>query len=97
MAATLATSSCEKTLPWTLKSALALTGSQKRAQHLLVGRIEAGGSGFEENLNNAVNHFKLLWVPALGGVCSLGRSTAASLSRVSLVCATQHSVGMIGG
>ena len=38
------------------------TGSRKRAQHLLVGRIAAGGSGFEENLNNAVNHFKLLWV-----------------------------------
>jgi hypothetical protein len=39
-----------------------VTGSRKRAQHPLVGRIEAGGSGFEENLNNAVNHFKLLWV-----------------------------------
>jgi len=39
-----------------------VTGSRKCAQPSQVGRIEAGRSGFEENLNNAVNHFKLLWV-----------------------------------
>ena len=50
-----------------LSEALLPIGSGSRAvgsatQHLLVGRIAAGGSGFEENLNNAVNHFKLLWI-----------------------------------
>jgi hypothetical protein len=55
-----------------------VTGSRKRAQHLLVGRIEAGGSGFEENLNNAVNHFKLLWV----ALCEKRINALADISRV---------------
>ena len=53
-----------------------VTGSRKRAQHLLVGRIAAGGSGFEENLNNAVNHFELLWV----GLCENRINALADIS-----------------
>jgi hypothetical protein len=44
----------------------------------LVGRIEAGGSGFEENLNNAVSHFKLLWV----ALCEKRINALADISRV---------------
>lgn len=50
-----------------LKKALLAIASVARAigsahNTSLVGRIEAGGSGFEEYLNNAVSHFKLLRV-----------------------------------